>query len=145
MGILPLCGGIIYFGVFRKGYRMNRIILKTGLAVLMAVLLTVCGCGKKADANKPIPEVKAEAEKMDVTQLRDTAMKYKDVIAAKLDEVKTEGLKLKDLPMAEIAGEKAKAINATIDQIKKDIDALTERLNIYIEELKKKGGDISGL
>lgn len=112
---------------------------------MMAALVTVCGCGKKADADKPISEVKAEAEKMDVSQLRDTAMKYKDTITAKMEDLKNEGVKLKDIPVAEMMGDKAKQINANIDEIKKKIDALKERFNIYLAELKKKGGDISGL
>lgn len=124
---------------------MDKIIVKAGLAVLLATLLVVWGCGKKADPNKPIPEVQAEAEKMDVQQLRDIAMQYKDTIAAKAEQVKNEGLKLKDIPLAEMTGDKAKAITEAVDQLKKDVDALTERLKIYVDELKKKGGDTSGL
>lgn len=111
----------------------------------MAALLTVCGCGKSADTTKPIPEVKAEAEKMDATQLRSMAMTYKEAIAAKAEEIKAEGLKLKDIPIAEIMGDKAKELNAKIDELKKTTDALTERFQIYLDELKKKNGDLSGL
>jgi hypothetical protein len=130
---------------FGKGVKMNNIIFRASLVVVMAALLTVCGCGKKADTSKPIPEVKAEAEKMDVAQLRDMAMQYKDAIAAKADEIKNEGLKLRELPISEMTGDKAKAINATVDELKKTVDALKERFQIYLDELKKKGGDISGL
>jgi hypothetical protein len=97
---------------------MNRIIFKTSLVVMMATLLIVCGCGKKADATKPIPEVKAEAEKMDTAQLRSTAMSYKDAIAAKAEEIKAEGMKLKDIPIADMMGPKAKELNAKIDELK---------------------------
>ena len=103
----------------------------------MAALLIVCGCGKKADTTKPIPEVKAEAEKMDAAQLRSMAMTYKDAIAAKAEEIKAEGLKLKDIPIAEMMGDKAKAINAKIDELKKTVDALNERFKVYLDELKR--------
>lgn len=111
----------------------------------MAALLVVCGCGKKADTTKPIPEVKAEAEKMDVAQLRSIAMTYKDAIAAKAEQIKAEGLKLKEIPLTEMMGGKAKELNAKIDELTKTVDALKERLNVYLDELKKKGGDLTGL
>jgi len=124
---------------------MKTIIFKTSLVVMMAALLTVCGCGKNADTTTPIDQVKAAAEKMDVAKLRDMAMTYKDAITAKAEEIKAEGLKLKDIPPLELMGDKAKAINATVDELKKTVAALTERFNIYLDELKKKGGDTSGL
>ena len=99
---------------------------------------------KKVDADKPIPEVKAEAEKMDVQQLKDTAMKYKEAITAKMQEVQQQAEKLKDIPPADIMT-KGKDIQAKIEQLKPQIDALKDRLQVYIDELKKKGGDISGL
>jgi hypothetical protein len=62
------------------------------LALSMALILGVSGCGKKADETKPMDQVKSEAEKMDVSQLHDTAMKYKEAITAKVEEVKAEVL-----------------------------------------------------
>ena len=124
---------------------MNRVIFKTGLVVVMSALLIVCGCGKKADTTKPIPEVKAEAEKMDASQLRSMAMTYKDAITAKMQEVTQETAKLKEIPIADVMGEKAKELKAKIDEFQKQVDALKERLQVYVDELKKKGGDISGL
>ena len=112
---------------------------------MMAALLTVCGCGKNADTTKPIPEVKAEAEKMDVSQLRSMAMTYKDAITAKTEEIKAEGLKITKLPVAELMGDKAKAINTNINELKKNVDALTQRFQIFLDELKKKNGDLTGL
>ena len=124
---------------------MNKIIFRTTLVLAMAALLTVCGCGKKADASKPIPEVQAEAQKMDASQLRDTVMAYKDAIADKAAKIKDEGMKLKDIPPADLMAGKGKDITAQIDELKKTVDALTERYKIYLDELKKKGGDLSGL
>lgn len=111
----------------------------------MAALLIVCGCGKNADTTTPVAEVKAAAEKMDVAKLRDMAMTYKEAITAKAEQIKAEGLKLKDIPLTEMMGGKAKELNATIDELTKTVEALKERLNIYLDELKKKGGDLTGL
>jgi len=47
----------------------------------------MAGCGKKADEDKPIGEVKAEADKMSIDELRDIALKYKDAILAKQSEI----------------------------------------------------------
>ena len=124
---------------------MNKIIFRTTLALTMVALLTVCGCGKKADTSKPVSEVKAEAEKMDVSQLRDMAMKYKDAFDAKAKEIQAEGAKLKNVPVTEMTGAKAKEISAKVDELTKTANDLRERFQIYVDELKKKGGDISGL
>ncbi|GAF80380.1 unnamed protein product, partial [marine sediment metagenome] len=66
--------------------------MKSPKAVTLYLLLLLCtlgltGCGKKADESKPISEVKAEAEKMDVEQLRSMAIKYKDAIVAKTTDM----------------------------------------------------------
>jgi len=45
--------------------------------------LALLGCSKKVDENKPLPEVRTEADQMSVDQLRQMAMKYKDAILAK--------------------------------------------------------------
>ena len=108
-------------------------------------MLVIIGCGKKADENKPISEVKAEAEKMNAADLRTTAMSYKEAIEAKGKEVEKLAAKLKEIPVAEILGKEAKAIKAEVDTINKSVSALKERLQIYIDKLKEKGGDLSGL
>jgi len=51
------------------------------------LILSMAGCGKKADEDKPIGEVKAEADKMSIDELRDIALKYKDAILAKQSEI----------------------------------------------------------
>ncbi|UCG46654.1 MAG: hypothetical protein JSU94_14245 [Phycisphaerales bacterium] len=110
--------------------------------VLILCLLAVSGCKKpaepKVDENRPLDEVKAEAEKMNAKQLRTMAMKYKEAAAAKTSEADKIFLKLKDTPdVTSLKGE--------IDSVNKSISALTDRYFIYFNELKKKGGDLSGL
>ena len=114
-----------------------------GLLVLCA--LTLLGCGKKADENKPIAEAKAEAEKMNVEQLRSMAMKYKDAVTAKTDEVKNVADKLKEIPIAKMLGEEAKGLKTDIADLNNSAKALKERFQVYYEKLKEKDGDLSGL
>ena len=119
---------------------------KITLWCLLAVcLLVVVGCGKKADESKPVSEVKAEAEKMDVEKLRSMAMKYKDAIVAKKGEVEKFTGELKDIPLTKMLGEEAKQLKGEIDAINKSISALKERFEVYYDKLKEKGGDLSGL
>jgi len=114
-----------------------------GLLVLCS--LTLLGCGKKADENKPIAEAKAEAEKMNVDQLRSMAMKYKEAVTAKTDEVKKFADKLKEIPVTKMMGEEAKGLNADLSDLNNSIKALNERFQVYYEKLKEKDGDLSGL
>jgi chromosome segregation ATPase len=103
------------------------------------------GCGKKADENKPISEVKAEAEKLDTDELRAMAMVYQKAIAAKNGEVEKLTAKLKDIPVTEMLGDEAKELKADIDNLNKSLSALKERFEVYYQKLKEQGGDLSGL
>ena len=121
--------------------------LKSVLLYLLvfAGVLALSSCGKKADESKPISEVKAEAEKMDVGQLKSMAMTYKDAIVAKKGEVTKVAEQLKDLGVAKALSEEAKALKTDIDSLNKSVSALNERFKIYFDKLKEKGGDLSGL
>ena len=112
------------------------------LALCSLVLL---GCGAKADENKPLSEVKAEAEQMSVEKLRQMAMAYKDAILARGSEVGEFTTKLKDIPITEMLGGEAKEIKVEIENLNRSISALKERFEVYYKKLKEKGGDLSGL
>ena len=116
------------------------------LCCLIALcLFAILGCGKKADENKPISEVKAEAEKLDTDGLRAMAMVYQKAIAAKNSEVEKVTAKLKDIPVTEMLGSEAKELKTDIDDLNKSISALKERFEVYYQKLKEQGGDLSGL
>ena len=120
---------------------------KTILFLLVGVLLlNLSGCSKKsADETMPLDQVKAEAEKMDTSQLRTMALRYKDTIAAKQSELSGISEQIKAINPAELLGEKAKQLKAQMSDIEKSVSALKERFNIYYEQLKAKAGDLSGL
>ncbi len=119
---------------------MKKIVLMLVLSMLFLV-----GCGKKADENKPISEVQAEAQKMSVDDLKAMAMKYKDAIEAKKADIDKITAKLKEIPVTEMLGENAKKLKADIDNLTKSLSALKERFQIYYDQLKAKGSDVSGL
>lgn len=115
------------------------------LCLLAFCLVSFAGCGKKADENKPVSEVEAEAEKMNADKLRSMAMTYKDALMAKRGEVEELVGKLKEIPITEMLGDEAKGLKAEIENLDKSASALMERFQIYYKKLKEKGGDLSGL
>jgi len=115
------------------------------LFVLLAVTLLFAGCSKKADENKPLSEVKAEAETMSVDKLKSMAMEYKDAVSAKKEEIEKITGELKNIPIAEKLGNEAKQLTADIENLTKSVSALNERFQIYYQKLKEKDGDLTGL
>ena len=112
---------------------------------LVLCSLVLLGCGKKADESKPISEVKAEAEQMNIAELISIAMKYKKAILAKEPEIKKLSDQLKDLPISKKLGTEGKEMEAELDALDKSVSALKERFRVYYNKLKEKGGDLSGL
>lgn len=126
----------------------TRNIILWGLFVLYS--LGIMGCGKKgtgvkADENKPVSEVKAEAEKMSTEDLRAAAMVYKDAIEAKTAEVDKLAKELMKVMLADKSSGEMKTLQAQTGKLNQSIAALMERFEIYYEKLKEKGGDLSGL
>ena len=113
--------------------------------LLVLISLALCGCGKKADENKPIGEIKTEAEKMSVEKLKSMAVTYKEAITAKKEDVEKLASKLKDIPLTKMMGDEAKGLKADIDGLNKSVSALKERFEVYYNKLKEKGGDLAGL
>ena len=122
----------------------TRSILNVLLVVSLGLAM-LAGCGGKADENKPISEVEAEAKKLDADALRKMAETYKEAILAKQKDVDALAAKLKDIPITDMLGEKAKSIKDDMAEVTKSVSALTKRMEIYVKELKAKDGDVSGL
>ena len=108
-------------------------------------LFAILGCSKKADENKPVSEIKAEAEKLDTDGLRAKALAYKEALTAKKSEVDKLAAKIKEIPVAELLGQEAKSLKADLENLEKSLSALQERFKIYYDKLKEKGGDLTGL
>ncbi|HEV56504.1 MAG TPA: hypothetical protein ENN87_03280 [Phycisphaerales bacterium] len=121
------------------------------IALFFAVAGLFSGCGSKSDTpasvdeTKPIAEVKAEAEKMSVEQLKATAQSYRQAIVAKQAELEKVAAKLKDIPITDALGEEARAIKTELESLNTSVAALTERFQVYLDKLKELGADVSGL
>ncbi|MFA6185811.1 MAG: hypothetical protein WC770_01175 [Phycisphaerae bacterium] len=118
-----------------------------GLFVCAAVCIAIgfAGCTNKADENKPLSEVQADAQKMDVEQLKAMATKYKEAITAKKADVDKVMAKMKDVPLADAMGKEATSLKQEVDALAKSIKALNERFDVYYNKLVEKGADVSGL
>ena len=126
--------------------------MKTNVSFIAAILmlctaLILAGCGSKseADETKPLSEVKAEAEKMSVEQLKDIAMQYKKAIEAKQPEVEKLMQQLAEIPITEKLGEEAKSLTADIEQLNSSLKALKERFDVYYNKLIELKADVSSL
>ena len=98
-----------------------------------------------ADAEKPVAEVQTQAQTMSVANLRATALQYVQAISVKREDLQKVLDQVKQIPLAEALGEKAKTLKAEAQKIEATIKGLTERFQVYYNKLKEKGGDLSGL
>jgi predicted nucleic acid-binding Zn-ribbon protein len=114
------------------------------LASVAAVTMLAFGCGEQKpktqiDTTKPVAQVKTDAAKMDKAQLQKQADAYKAALTAQKAELEKFQKQLKEIPVTEMLGEKAKKLKNDIAAQSKTITAINERLQVYLDELKKKG------
>ena len=112
------------------------------------LMLTVAGCGSKSgdvDTEKPVSEVKAEANTMTVDQLKATAIKYRDAIKAKEPEIQKLMDQIKEIPLTEALGEEAKKLKADLEELKTSLDTLKEHFQVYYDKLVELKADVTGL
>jgi len=100
--------------------------------------LALTGCGGGANETKPIAEVRTEAQGMSLDQLKATVSKYQAAIQSKRTEFTQLTEALKKIPIAEMLGDEAKSLKTDIQNVTTSIRALTDRLNIYAQELRSK-------
>lgn len=122
---------------------MNKLLIIG--ALLSAFVFAGCNPGVNAEQDRPVAEVKADAEKLDAAKLRSKVLEYKDAIVKKSAELAKASEKLKDIPVAEIAGEKAAQIKKEIEEIGASVSKLKDRYQVYYDQLKAKAGDLTGL
>ena len=97
------------------------------------------------DLEKAVSDLKAEAAKMDIENLKAVAVKYKAMIAEKEAELKGLMEKLSAIPVTEKLGEEAKALTADITALTDAVSTLQERFQVYIDALTAKGADVKAL
>jgi predicted nucleic acid-binding Zn-ribbon protein len=113
---------------------------------LILILLADLGCSKKEEeAETPEPsfyvKVKTEAEQKEPNELKTEAIKYTEEIATLELELEKLRTKLQTVPFEEILEEDAKRL----EELNRSITTLKKRYDIYLQELKEKGEDTTGL
>ena len=128
---------------------MKRIAGLTLVVMVVCMMIGLVGCKETSpgvyeiDTNKPVAEIKAAVEKMDVEQIKEVAAKYTEALQDKKVDVDALVAKLKEIPMTEMLGEKAKSIKTEMDELTTSLKALQERLDVYVTKLKELKVDVS--
>ncbi|HOQ05772.1 MAG TPA: hypothetical protein PKY88_11220 [Anaerohalosphaeraceae bacterium] len=142
--------------------------MKKYLVVVAALILAAWGCSKKESPSAPKPtgsaaqpasssagtvagidlsssieQLKESAAKMDLASLEKTAQKYVDEITAKQAQLEKLMEKFAAIPLAQKAGSEAQAIQKDILDLTNAVSDLTSRLNVYVQYIAEKGGDVS--
>ncbi len=117
--------------------------MRTGLALWIAVTLLalVAGCSDGASEDKPLDEVRAEAQEMNAEQLQAKIDEYTEAIEAKKPEVERLQKELGTGLAGALTGEKpenAEQLKADLAELETSLRALQERMQIYAEELQRK-------
>ncbi len=107
-------------------------------AVVIVASLMLAGCSGGVSEGKPISEVKEEAQKMAVDQLKSVVAKYQKAVESKKTEINALKEKLKEIPVVEMLGDEAKKIKTEITSVTKSINALTQRLKVYSQAITSK-------
>lgn len=89
-----------------------------------------------ADLKQSVDDLKQKAATFDTTQLQAYVEKYTEMIRDKKDQLEAETAKLKEIPVTEMMGEKAKAIKEQLAQYTDELAALKDRSAVYIDQLK---------
>jgi Skp family chaperone for outer membrane proteins len=113
----------------KKGY---------GLLVGLVLVSMLAGCGNKIDENKPIDQVAADAAKMGQAELQKMVDTYQAAIADKSKEVEALMAKVKEIPISEMMGDKAKALKDDVGELKTSVDKLKDQMAVYAKELSAK-------
>ena len=118
-----------------KGGFMKKVY---GLLAGLMVVAMLTGCGGKIDENKPIDQVAADAAKMGQAELQKMVNTYQAAIADKGKEVDALMAKVKEIPLTELMGDKAKALKADASKISDSIGKLKDQMAVYAKELAAK-------
>ncbi len=146
LSCLAACAGLVLVGCGKKTGQ-GQPAPKPGAAPSTAAPQTSAEASAQvtADLEKPVAEVQTQAQTLSVPDLKAIATKYKDAISAKKEELQKVLAQVKEIPITEALGEKAKTLKTEVQKIQATIKDLTDRFQVYYNQLKAKGADLSGL
>lgn len=126
----------------KQSYKKEKeAVMRNVIRIFLPVVIlsfVLIGCGGGVSESKPIPEVKAEAQSMSADQLKSAVSKYQAAIQSKKAEIEKLTDQVKKMPVTQMMGEEAQKLKGSIQDITKSVKALSDRLDVYAQELKSK-------
>lgn len=118
--------------------------MKINFAILILVLSLAggYGCGKKAETEKTIDQVRLEAGKMSAVELEAAAKSYADKLSAKQADIEKFQNELRALTPAQMTGEKSKEYQVRANHLAEEVSALTARYQIYLTQYMAANGGL---
>ena len=104
----------------------------------MVAMLTGCGGSSSIDENKPVSQIAADAQKMTQADLQKMVAKYEAAITEKGKELEALTAKVKEIPLTELMGDKAKTLKTDISKITTSMGKLKDQMTVYAKELAAK-------
>jgi predicted nucleic acid-binding Zn-ribbon protein len=77
--------------------------------------------------------------------LKEMASQYKRALWSKREDLQKVLAQVKEIPLTEALGEKAKALKTDVQNLESSVKAVTERFQVCYNQLKQKGADLTGL
>jgi hypothetical protein len=126
---------------------MKKFTLVFTLLLITAMMITGCerlDQGQKIDMNKTVETIKTEVKNMDVAELKAMALKYKNAIMAKKEDVNKMMGMIGQFDL-DAATKKAEQTKEDVFEIMAAMKILAQHYDVYIDRLKELKADISGL
>jgi len=109
--------------------------LKWVLGFVVLALLAGCITGSGGESSG-LNQLATEAASMGKADLQAMVTKYKGLISEKMDVAGAFKTKLKEIPLAEMMGEKATALKGELSETTTLVSQLKDKLSVYTDALK---------
>ena len=116
---------------------MKKIAMTLACAFVAAGMLT--GCGSSVDENKTPEEIRQEIADWDAAKIQKVIDEYSRAIAEKTSELAAKTDELKEIPLTEMLGDKAKGIQGDIAEITLHLHPEGARTVGVMDDLDKMG------
>lgn len=114
---------------------------KSWAIIILALVVGISGCAKKADPERPIEKIKNETETMSVQDLETNALLYAKELKAQRAELDKIKAKMQALPIEKIFANEF--MTNQVAKIGRKAEAYFERYMIYLGKLQENGADLS--
>ena len=104
----------------------------------MAACICFAGCGEKLDENRPLDEVRAEAQKLDSDKLQKQYELWRKHLDAKLAQADSIARKISDMPLDKVVSEDMQKLKQEYSAADESCRKSGAILEVYAGEMEKK-------